>query len=211
VNLLGIWNFALNFCVEGGANLEYWRNLPRPADISEKFFFSELTWCIYNAGMKETLIRQKWPALTDAFHDFDADMIVSNFSQVWAVALKVFNHPGKCDAVINSAINIIKDRPINEKMASMTEDEALKYFQSYPYIGRVTRYHIARNVGFDVVKPDRHLVRIAEFLKYQTPDALVQEIANLTGERKGFIDYIIWQWLSWQGQSAYETLKLYCT
>jgi len=205
MNLLNLWKFALAFCTEGGANLEYWRNLPKPSEISDHFFFSELTWCIYNAGMKETLIRQKWPALTDVFHDFDPDKIVSHPGTL-ANALKIFNHKGKASAVISAAEKIIRDRPINQKLAAMTEDEALIYFESYPFIGKVTRYHIARNVGFDVVKPDVHLVRISEYLGY-TPNALVQTISNLTGERRGFIDYILWQWLSWHGKKAYEIIR----
>ncbi|HUW65883.1 MAG TPA: hypothetical protein VMW83_14560, partial [Spirochaetia bacterium] len=60
-------------------------------------------------------------------------------------------------------------------------------------------YHLARNVGLDVVKPDRHMVRLAQYLQYSSPDELVSEIASETGERKGLIDFVLWRWLAWMG------------
>lgn len=210
MDLQGLWQYALNYCREGGSDLDYWRNLPKPAEIEECYFFSELTWCIYNAGMKETVIRQKWSNIQELYFNFNADMVVSESEFIRFAAPGIFNHKLKTEAVIKSAKMIVNDRPINKKLGSMSEVEALTYFKTYPFIGDVTKYHIARNVGFDVVKPDRHLVRITEFLNYEAPDKLVREIANITGERKGFIDYVLWQWLSWQGHNAYDVAMSYC-
>lgn len=159
--------------------------------------------------MKEVVIRKKWSDINNLYYNFDTDMVVKYSDNIRFNSTAIFNHKAKTEAVIKSASIIINDRPINKKLDILSEAEALNYFKSYPFIGDITKYHIARNVGFDVVKPDRHLVRIAEFLNYSSPNELVQGIANITRERKGFIDYILWQWLAWQGKEAYEIMKKY--
>jgi hypothetical protein len=55
-----------------------------------------------------------------------------------------------------------------------------------------------------VVKPHRHLVRLAQYLSYSSPDKLVSQITAETGERKGLIDFILWRWLSWMGSGGFE-------
>ncbi len=209
MNLQKMWE-CIYHCVSSGddSRLDYWRNLPAPAETSDQFFYSELAWCVYNGGMSERIIRSKWPYLRAAYHDFDPDAVVED-PGVLGRALLVINHPGKVNAIIVSAGKIIKDRPIGERLALMNDDEVLEYLESYPFIGSVTRYHLARNCGYDVVKPDVHLVRLAEYLGYETPDKLVSEIAVFANERKAVIDYVLWRFLSWFGPSAYETISLF--
>lgn len=148
------------------------------------------------------------PYLRAAYHDFDPDAVASDPGTA-EKALMIINHPGKVNAVIKAAAIIIKDRPISERLASMNDDEVLEYLESYPFIGSVTRYHLARNCGYDVVKPDVHLVRLADYLGYETPDKLVSEIAVFANEKKAVIDYVLWRFLSWFGPSAYETISLF--
>lgn len=46
----------------------------------------------------------------------------------------------------------------------LISNDKLAFLDSLPMIGEVTRCHLARNIGIDCVKPDRHMVRLA--LKY---------------------------------------------
>lgn len=39
--------------------------------------------------------------------------------------------------------------------------EVLAWCASLPWIGQITKYHLAKNLGADVAKPDRWLERIA--------------------------------------------------
>lgn len=188
----------------GKEHLENWRNLPRPSEVNDRYFLSELAWCVYNAGMSEQIVAKKWPALKEAYREFDAKEILHNREDVLADALKVVNHPEKAKAVVFSVEKVLRDGPIGELLSRMKVGEALEYFHSYPYIGNVTKYHLARNVGFDVAKPDRHLIRLAKILGYDSPGELVAEIAELTGEKKGFVDYVLWLWLSREGKHAYD-------
>lgn len=212
MDLKGLWSYAYEYVRNGGVNdkhLAYWRNLPQPSEIRDEFFYCELSWCVYNAGMKEIVVRSKWPSLKRAFREFNPDAVIILKENVLKDALKAFNHPGKAKAVITAAEMIIRDRPMSGKFASMNEEEALRYIAGFPYIGSVTKYHVARNIGYDVVKPDRHLVRLAQFFGYENPVDLVRDVAKICSERLGYIDYVFWQWLAWQGQEAYLIAEKY--
>ncbi len=183
----------------------YFRNLPGPAEISDQFFLSELAWVVYNAGFREETVWAKWPGLSKAFLDFNPLRLAAAPYYVTILEVRrVFNHFRKARAVMDAARRVAADSPVGARLAAMSTEEALAYLQTYPFIGPVTRYHLARNIGLDVVKPDRHLVRLAAFCGYETPAALVAEIAAFAGERVGVIDYILWQWLAATGDLAYR-------
>lgn len=206
MDLRGLFNYALVYCYENGSKREMsWiKSLPLNKEkMNNAYFLSELAWCVYNAGMKEKVLRDKWAALSNAFCDFQPEVIVHYEPRVLVSVLRKFNHKGKVMAVIEAAKRILTENPI-EKMQEMTEAEVLDYLQTFTFIGSVTKYHLARNLGFDVVKPDRHLVRLTEFCRYESPDLLVSHVVELTGERKGFIDFIFWRWLSLAGPAAYN-------
>lgn len=203
-----LWDRAYSECEKLGPEvareMEYMNHLPWPGHVDDGDFLSDLAWCVYNGGMRQAVIRAKWPALMDAFSGFWPDYVVDPERRCVEKALKVINHRGKAEAIVKAAQKVLEDSPIGHKLESLSDSEALDYLQTYPYIGPITRYHLARNLGFDVVKPDRHLVRLARALDYGSPDALVSEIAKLTGERKGFIDYVLWRWLATRGSKDLE-------
>ena len=51
---------------------------------------------------------------------------------------------------------------------------------------------LAKNLGVDCVKPDRHLVRIAKM--YNTnPFDMCQKLSDLTGDSLNTVDTVIWR------------------
>ena len=64
--------------------------------------------------------------------------------------------------------------------------------QDLPFIGPVTRYHLARNIGLlECVKPDLHLVRMADHWGY--PDCISMcEDVRPDGMPLGIVDLIFW-------------------
>lgn len=74
--------------------------------------------------------------------------------------------------------------------------------EAWPWIGPITKFHLGRNIGLDVVKPDRHLVRWAEALGYETPLELCEAIGRLTGERVGTVDVVLWRWAEAEGKPS---------
>lgn len=70
--------------------------------------------------------------------------------------------------------------------------DKVSFLETLPFIGGITKYHLAKNFGVDCCKPDRHLVRIAE--KHNTtPDALCRQLSDETGNSVNTVDTVIWR------------------
>jgi hypothetical protein len=68
-----------------------------------------------------------------------------------------------------------------------------------PYIGKVTAYHLGRNIGLlESVKPDLHLERMAKHWGEKSPETLVKGIQDKhtasVGEYipAGLVDLCLW-------------------
>ena len=69
--------------------------------------------------------------------------------------------------------------------------------ETLPWIGPITKYHLARNLGIDVAKPDRHLVRLAKRFGYNESTGVQQmceELAERTRDRIGVVDVVLWRY-----------------
>ena len=69
-----------------------------------------------------------------------------------------------------------------------------------PFMGPATSYHLAKNLGLDVVKPDRHLLRITDVTGYQSPYEMCCDIAKVTSDKLSVIDLVIWRFATIQRQ-----------
>jgi hypothetical protein len=67
------------------------------------------------------------------------------------------------------------------------------FLRSLPYIGQVTWRHLAKNLGADVAKADRHLARLAQATG-RSVDALCGEIADWLGEPTAVVGVVLWRW-----------------
>ena len=72
-------------------------------------------------------------------------------------------------------------------------DSRLEFLERLPWIGPITKFHLARNLGMDVCKPDRHLLRIAKAHHGTTPAALCGRLSRLSGDRIGVVDVVLWR------------------
>lgn len=150
-----------------------WQQNLKPCDNGQTFLM-ETCWVILNSGMKEQIARKIWERIQEAW---DLGIDISN----------VFKHKGKV-----AAIKLVKLTYHKLFENYLLSENKIEYLQAIPFIGKITCYHLAKNLGHDCVKPDRHLVRIAE--RYQTtPDALCEQLSKDTGEKKCVIDIILWR------------------
>jgi len=160
-------------------------------NCDERRFLLEYGWVVFNSGMRNKVISDKWKDLTKAFHYFVPFQILVYEDKVRKEALAIFGNKRKVDAIISTAKKIVNEG-FEKSMRAKIEHLTLEYLDSLPMIGEVTKYHLARNLGFDYVKPDRHLVRLAT--KYgMTPFQLCYLIHKKTGRRLGTIDVILWR------------------
>jgi len=134
-------------------------------------FFSEYVWCVLNAGMKEQVARKI----------YDRFMSMGN--------LETIGHPGKREAIKKG----IEQHATWFRLLQGSPNK-IEYLQTLPWIGPITKYHLARNIGIDCVKPDRHLVRLAKHYGFDSPLKMCEAIQRFTPhERLGTIDVVLWR------------------
>lgn len=153
-------------------DIEWSENIIPP--ISADDFAEEAIYVICNSGMRFTVARSI----------FDRVMKCLRSDESSAAA---FGHKGKCSAIDT----IWRDR---EKLLVqyLASDDRLAFLGSLPWIGGITRYHLAKNFGLDVVKPDVHLQRLADAHSV-TPHELCADLARQTGYRIATIDTVLWR------------------
>jgi hypothetical protein len=161
--------------------------------LPESAFYREAAWVILSSGMSVRSISSVFDKISRAFLYWEnPKKIIKQGKKCVNQALKYFNHKGK----INAILSIIKD--VHDMGFDIFKLKLINngpdYIKQFNYFGPATSLHLAKNIGMNVVKPDRHLIRLAEALNYQTPDRLCKVIANLIGEKISVIDVVLWRY-----------------
>jgi len=150
-----------------------WASEVRLCNNSTDFAF-EAIWVICNSGMKYKIAYQIYTSILTA---------ISSDTPIEAV----FNHTGK----IKAMKYMLESR--NSIFQTFLEvDDKISYLETLPYIGKITKYHLGRNLGLNVCKPDRHLERLARKFKI-TPFELCDYLARKSGDRIGVVDIVLWR------------------
>jgi hypothetical protein len=102
-------------------------------------------------------------------------------------ATSVFGHPGKAPAIDF----IWKNRRVLFAAYEIAENK-VAYCAGLPWIGPVTKFHLAKNLGLDFAKPDVHLARLAA-AERTTVVELCERLAAQTGYRVTTIDSVLWR------------------
>lgn len=122
---------------------------------------------------------------------------------------KIYGNKNK----VKSIFNVWENRKIyQEKFYSLTNiDDKVNYLGTLPYIGNITKFHLARNLGLNFVKydiwiqrlgvalyGDENLVNLVNNTKLlpeikKACDIMFENLFNLTLEKKGFIDVVLWR------------------
>lgn len=192
--LLDFYLLAKNVVVgEGFAQEIEWQERVQFTDLNETVFLREAAWVVLSSGMKESVIRSKFRALSLAFYDWlSARQIGTNSRECRRNASRIFSHPGKIDSIIAIARSV--EEAGFEVFMHKISSEGVAFLQSLPFIGPVTSYHLAKNIGLDVVKPDRHLLRISAIAGCASPVEFCQKISTAVGDRLPVVDLIIWRY-----------------
>ena len=103
------------------------------------------------------------------------------------LATTVFGHPGKAPAIDF----IWQNRRVLWAAYEIATNK-LAFCATLPWIGPVTQFHLAKNLGVDVAKPDVHLERLADAEGISVAK-LCARLARQTGYRVTTIDTILWR------------------
>lgn len=177
---------------EGFATEIDWQNDIQFSQITECDLLREAAWVVLSSGMRESIIREKFSAISAAFYCWEsAGKIVRYSEQCRVNALAIFHHCKKIDAIITIAKRISAEEFETFKM--YIQRDRIDFIQTLPFMGPATAYHLAKNIGLDVVKPDRHLLRVAASTGYETPKLLCEDISESVGDRVSVVDLVIWR------------------
>ena len=161
--------------------------------LNESEFYREAAWVILSSGMSVRSVTSVFNKISSSFLNWEnSEKIVNRGDNCAKQALEHFNHNGKINAILSiiKHVNNIGFEVFKFKLI----DNGIEYIQQFSYFGPATSLHLAKNIGMNVVKPDRHLVRLAEALNFATPDKLCKVIANLIDEKVSVVDVVLWRY-----------------
>lgn len=175
-----------------------WQYLLDFEAVGESQFLQELAWVVLNSGMREAVVRKRFGGVAAAFLNWEsASCIAANSECCREAALSEFGHRGKIDAIVSAARRV--HRAGFNRIKADIADRGASYLESFDFIGSVTSLHLAKNLGLDVVKPDRHLCRVAEVAGYESPATMCQIISEETGDKVSVVDLVIWRYATVTG------------
>ena len=140
--------------------------------ISAYDFFLQYVYVVLNAGMKNQI----------------AEKIFRRFYEN-GFNTKLIGHLGK-----RKAIEEAKNKYEDWFRILCQMNNKIDYLESLPWIGAITKFHLARNLGIDCAKPDRHLVRLAERFGFSDAQKMCCCLAEEFGMRVGTVDVVLWRY-----------------
>lgn len=145
-------------------------------DTSEEMAH-EIIFVICNSGMKNTVARGIYRRVISAL-------------EIDASASTAFGHKGKTGAI--DQIWRRRDEYYANLLGIHDDAKLLEWCRSLPWIGGITCYHLAKNFGADVAKPDVHLQRLAD-REGVTAQQLCERLAAELSTCVRAVDTILWR------------------
>jgi hypothetical protein len=172
-----------------------WQREANFVEFTERELLREHAWVTLCSGFRESVVRRVFDHVSLCYCDWESsEAIVSSGEVCCLAAASSFSNRAKLQGILSAA------RQVNAVGFSMFKllvlADPIVQLQSLPYIGPTTSWHLAKNLGLDVAKPDRHMVRVSEFLGFRDADHLCRELAASTGEQVKVVDLIVWRYVA---------------
>lgn len=173
--------------------------------ITEEIFFKNYLWCVYVSGFSAKVVTAKFDGLLMAHNLVNAHGIFVPSEKADPPSKeKVFmlwkNH-AKFNAIFNTRLQV-RDGwvPFRQKFLDGRDPLSI---ERLPFMGPALSRHLARNLGgTHVVKPDVHLVRLAQkFVPNESSavesverlcHAATESLDQLKGWPLGKVDLLLW-------------------
>lgn len=180
--------------IEAGFKAEIeWQSTVSIEDLTESTFLREHAWVTLSAGMKEKVIRNLFQRFSRIFYNWkSADLITKNEELCKDSALTIFANYTKINAILQTS-HIVSYNGFDIIKKLIIENPE-KVLMEFPYIGPVTYYHLAKNIGVQVAKPDRHLSRLVNELNFSNVQTLCRYIGERTGDSIPVVDIVLWRY-----------------
>lgn len=172
--------------LDHGADYAWAQSVKPPA--TAEALACEYTWVVLNSGMRNTVAQKimdrVWPVLAadrPIAPVFGHKGKVSAIERMWSLRAGWFYEFQRFGVTGNAACD-----------GGMVASAVIDWCDSLPWIGKITKYHLAKNLGVDCAKPDRWLVRLAD-ASGETVDDLCARLARATGDRVATVDVVLWR------------------
>jgi len=157
--------------------------------LTAKEFLGQYCWVVYASGFRVSIIERIFPELEKAFKYFDLDSLARMRS--CSAALSVFNNKRKADSFLKGSKRIAKEG--FQSFKRRLEEQGVDMLEELPGIGPITKYHLAKNIGFvDEAKPDVWLVRASKACN-TTVDGLVAFLSEHYKMSRHVVDVVLWR------------------
>lgn len=179
--------------------LSWVRHRRRPTEANTEYFLAEYTFIVSAAGFRESTVQKRFDGLRTALGGFDLARLKEMSSDAIEAAYMAYMLRNRVKArAVAATLRRFTARTweFDDLMRRLEETRDVDVLKQLPYIGDALKYHLARNLGLDVAKPDVHMVRIAPRFGYP-PDAagvqaMCEYVAAARPDRVGTIDYVLW-------------------
>lgn len=197
---------ACSYVQSAGLTAEIvWQRNAEFDEFTESDLLREHAWVALCSGFKESVVRRVFDHVSLCFCDWEsAEAIVLAGDVCCATAIESFSNRTKLSGILAVAKHVHSIGFSNFKKTVLADP--INRLQQLPFIGPVTSWHLAKNLGLDVAKPDRHLVRVSESLGFRDADHLCRELAASTGEQAKVVDLIVWRFLADNPNNVRSTL-----
>lgn len=182
-----LFSEAQRYCRERDYDTK-WVYKVSPDTIAPQEFFEEYIWVVYACNFDVTHLEDLWKPLREAYGKYDSLDRTSRQG-----VLDVINSERKWNAVYRTAL-IMQGFGWNE-FRKLCLDE-IDSMTSLGFIGPVTKFHLARNLGFDVAKPDRWMCRIANRLGWESVNSMCEYLSKKYSMSMKEIDITLWKYVS---------------
>lgn len=179
-------------CSSAYADELRWQESISLSGLDESAFLREYAWVVLNSGFRESVVRQRFDYISLCFCDWEsADSIASNAPACVDSAYPIFRNRRKLEAIASTATTIRETG--FDSVVTRLKSDACNTLQTFPFIGKVTSWHLAKNLGADVAKPDRHLVRLAQRFGCKDVWTMCEIISEAVGDRLSVTDLVLWR------------------
>lgn len=171
--------YTLESCPEFSELIEFYSDL-RPEKMTNRRILTELSWVVYSSGFRFDIVKKYWSSLREAFHEFSVPEVAQWFNDLDTQARRIcrdsgFKNQKKARWCIENANRIIElDNEMKHpgglkgyfiETSKMNTFELIKSVPiiiqdlGFKGIGNTTIFHLLKNVGIDIFKPDIHVRR----------------------------------------------------
>lgn len=160
--------------------------------MDARSFLREHAYVVLCSGFRQSIVEKYWPDVARLFGDWRSQAyVVADADAIVTAARKHINYPQKWNGIVQAA-RTMKERGWRDVRDSIVADP-LPELEGWPWIGPVTKYHLAKNLGLPLAKPDRHLLRLAAVAGYEDVQEFCGHIARATTDSVPVVDVVLWR------------------